>query len=40
MTKQMPNGIPRQFIFYNTDEVLEKVLEILDRINKFYPEKE
>lgn len=35
LTKQMPNGIPRQFIFYNIDNVYATIEEKVNSINRF-----
>ena len=37
--KEMPNGIHRRFDFYDIDGSLEKMTEILDKVNKFNLEK-
>ena len=35
MVKEMPHGIPRQFIFYNIDNVIEKVDNLIKEVNQF-----
>lgn len=35
LVKEMPTGIPHQFVFYNIDNSLEKVKELIEKVNKF-----
>lgn len=35
LTKEMPNGLPRQFIFYNTDDCLSKLDEQIQAMSTF-----
>jgi len=35
LVKEMPTGIPHQFVFYNIDNTLEKVKVLIEEVNKF-----
>ena len=35
LAKEMPNGLPRQFVFYHIDDEISKVNEIVSEINKY-----
>lgn len=35
MIKPMPHGLPRQFVYFNIDGAIDKVLEELNRVNKY-----
>ena len=37
--RTMPLGVTHQFAFYDVEGTLEKVTEVLDKVNKFNPEK-
>jgi len=38
LIKLMPNGLPYQFIFYNIDDSVSKVLELVNRLSKYVHE--
>ncbi|AIO18042.1 hypothetical protein KQ51_00138 [Candidatus Izimaplasma bacterium HR1] len=35
LLKTMPSGLPRQFVFYDIDDALNKVFEIIEGISKY-----